>query len=48
MKYDTEIKVGDKTFTVKGKNRPPAQAKVVDAPEKKAPRKSTGASSKEV
>jgi hypothetical protein len=56
MNYDTVVKVGDGTVTIKGRKPSPAKraerddvkAKVVAPPEKKAPRKSTGASSKEV
>lgn len=50
MHYDQELKVGDTTVTVAGQNRSPGksqpkgetQAKVVEPPEKKAPRKSSG------
>lgn len=52
MHYDQDIKVGDKTVTVRGKERSPSKsqvkAKVVAPPENKAPRKSSGAVSKEV
>lgn len=58
MLHDQVIKVGDRTVTVKGHRREPRRtaskpaadvtAKVVEPPEKKAPRKSTGAATKEV
>jgi hypothetical protein len=56
MLYDTVIKVGSKTVAIKAsshrgdveKSQPQVTAKVVAPPEKKAPRKSTGAQHKTV
>lgn len=52
MHYDAQLKVGDRVVTIAGRKRSPANpevtAKVVAAPEKKVPRKSSRAVSKEV